>query len=37
MNSKTKPDKLAYDLDEISRIAKLDPKIINSWKKNSTS
>jgi len=33
MNSKTKPDKLAYNLDEISRISKLDPKVINSWEK----
>jgi DNA-binding transcriptional MerR regulator len=31
MNSKDKPEKLAYDLEEISRITKLDPKVIISW------
>ncbi len=33
MNSKSKPEKLAYNLGEISRIVKLAPKIIDSWEK----
>jgi DNA-binding transcriptional MerR regulator len=33
MNRKNVPDKLAYNLDEVSRIAKLEPKLIDSWEK----
>ena len=33
MNSENIPEKLVYRLDEISRIAKLDPEIIDNWEK----
>ena len=33
MNIKSKTEKLAYNLDEISRIVKLAPNIIDSWEK----
>ena len=33
MKSESIPDKLVFKLDEISRIAKLDPKIIDNWEK----
>lgn len=33
MNSKNKTEKLAYNLEEVSRISKLEPKLIASWEK----
>ena len=33
MKSENIPEKLVYKLDEVSRIAKLDPKIIDTWEK----
>ena len=33
MKSENIPDKLVYKLDEISRITRLDPKVIDSWEK----
>ncbi len=33
MKNEKAPEKIVYRLDEISRIAKLDPKIIDNWEK----
>ena len=33
MKSENIPEKLVYKLDEISRITKLDPKVIDNWEK----
>lgn len=33
MKAEKVPDKLVYQLEEISRIAKLDPKVIDSWER----
>lgn len=33
MNNPKFPEKLVYKLEEISRIAKLDPQIIDAWEK----
>ena len=33
MKSEKTPDKLVYRLEEISRIAQLDPEVIDAWEK----
>ncbi|MFC2169244.1 MerR family transcriptional regulator [Acidobacteriota bacterium] len=33
MTDEKNPEKLFYRLDEISRLAKLDPKVIDAWEK----
>jgi DNA-binding transcriptional MerR regulator len=33
MKGEKAPEKIVYRLDEISRIAKLDPKVIDNWEK----
>jgi DNA-binding transcriptional MerR regulator len=33
MKSEKPPEKIVYRLDEISRITKLDPKVIDNWEK----
>jgi len=36
MKDENIPDKFVYKLEEISRITKLDPKVINSWEREFT-
>ena len=36
MKDENIPDKLVYKLEEISRITRLDPKVINSWEREFT-
>lgn len=33
MKSENIPEKLVYKIDEVSRITKLDPKVIDTWEK----
>ncbi len=33
MKTENVPEKIVYRLDEVSRIAKLDPKVIDNWEK----